>query len=349
MRYLAVKLIPKSFIHLGEREKWLEGSRVHIPSDTLFSALCHCFLLLYGEVEDLLQGFISGDAPFLISSAFPWWDGDFYFPLPKNQLAFGEKLAESSEKDLKQVRYVNQVLLIRLLSGENLSELVDEIKSNFTLKCLPDLGRYESKNKNLAEKDLPTLSVDYEGVAWRTEDVPRVALNRFNNHPGENFFHFGQVAYADRAGLFVLVMIKKKEWLEKIKALFRLLADEGIGGDRSCGKGLFRQPEFLEVEFPEIESVEAEYALSCYFPRENEITGLDESYYELEERKGYIFSPLNRSFRRRSLRVFTEGSVFKGGISRVGRLVDTKPEVFDKHPVYRYGYLFSIPCRMEPK
>lgn len=67
------------------------------------------------------------------------------------------------------------------------------------------------------------------------------------------------------------------------------MCDEGIGGDRTCGKGLFRQPVFLDFEPLHIAEPNAAYSLSAYFPRPEEIAGLDESFYELEERKGYIF------------------------------------------------------------
>lgn len=178
--------------------------------------------------------------------------------------------------------------------------------------------------------------------------MPRVALNRLNNHPGENFFHFGQVKYLENAGLFVLVNIKKKEWAKKVRALFNLLADEGLGGDRTCGKGLFYPPEFLLEEIPEISDANALYAVSTYFPQKQELVGLEQSFYDLALRKGYLYSPVNKSYRRRSLRVFSEGSVFPG-LNRRGTLVDITPEIFKAHRVYRYGLLFSLPCKLEEK
>lgn len=323
MEYLRIKLKPKSFLHLGEREGWLEGSKVHIPSDTLFSALCHVHLLLYGEVETFIQAFKS-DPPFLLSSAFPFWDDDYYFPLPKNQL--------TKEKELKKIKFVNLNLLTRLLSGDSLDDLKEEIETDQSLDCLPRLN----KSKEIKVRLVP----------WQIEDVPRVSLSRFNNHPGENYFHFGQVHFTENAGLFVLVRFKDKSWEPKVRALFNLLADEGVGGDRTAGKGLFYAPEFDYLSMPDTDGANGVYAASTYFPAEDELEALASGYYELELRKGYIFSPANKSYRRRSLRLFSEGSVLPA-VSLKGTLVEITPQIFKAHPVYRYGFLFSIPCKLE--
>lgn len=324
MKYLGIRLKPKSFLHLGDREGWLEGSRIHISSDTLFSALCHCHLLLFGEVDSLISAFKEKEPPFIFSSAFPYWGSELYFPLPKNQLA--------RDKTLKKIRYVNLGLLTRLLNGENLEDLKDEIDKNQTLDCLPRIESKENKKRPL--------------VPWQVEDVPRVSLGRLNNHPGENFFYFGQVSYVKDAGLFVLVKIFNRDWEQKISSLFRLLCDEGVGGDRSAGKGLFHQPDIFELEIPQVDRPGGLYALSVYFPAEGELADIENGFYELEERKGYIFSPANRSYRRRSIRVFSEGSVFPG-LNKRGMLVDISPEVFKVHRVYRYGLLFCLPCKLE--
>ncbi|MBC7348978.1 MAG: type III-A CRISPR-associated RAMP protein Csm4 [Candidatus Aminicenantes bacterium] len=323
MEYLRIKLKPKSFLHLGEREGWLEGSKIHIPSDTLFSALCHYHLLLYGEVDTFIQAFRS-NPPFLLSSAFPFWDDEYYFPLPKNQL--------SKEKELKKIKFVNLNLLTRLLSGDSLDELKEEIETNQELEFLPRLSKKHETKARL--------------VPWEIEDVPRVSLSRLNNHPGENYFHFGQVHFIEKAGLFVLVRFKDKSWEPKVRALFNLLADEGIGGDRTAGKGLFYPPEFDYLSIPDFDGANAVYAASTYFPAEDELGALANGYYELELRKGYIFSPASKSYRRRSLRLFSEGSVLPG-LSRRGTLVDITPQIFKAHPVYRYGFLFPIPCKRE--
>ncbi len=349
MKYLGIKLKPKSSLHLGQRENWLEGTLTYIHSDTIFSALCHCYLLLYGSLDNFLEKFLpensSEEPPFLISSAFPFRGDELFFPLPANQLVPPDADYETAKK-LKKIEFVNLPLLKRLLNGEKIADLLDDIETSNELKTFPPVQQKSPGKKNnqkaLQEK------LDHPDEIYKSEDVPRIALNPLTNHPGENYFHFGQVTYAKDAGLFLLVKFIEPAWENTVKALFRLLADEGIGGDRTCGKGLFHQPEFFEPDIPEVENASGQYAISVCFPRLSELSGLEKSFYELEERKGYVFSPVNRSLRRRSIRVLKEGAVLLNNVKRIGTLADVTPETpLLPHRVYRYGYLFSLPCKLE--
>lgn len=308
MRLTAIKLRPKGPFHIGERENWREGSKTYIPSDTIFSALCHSYLLLYGEVDSLLRDFIAGSPPFLISSAFPYRQQDYFFPVPKNQIP--------KNKELKKIGFVDLNGLERLLYGERLDEIIGKIK---TIPPFP----------------------------WEVEDVPRVGLGRWTNHPGENFFHFGQVRYQEDTGLFLVIDLKDSNFENRLFSTFNLLVHEGIGGDRTSGKGLFNKPEISEIEIDAALNLDGLYSLSMYCPLPDEIPGTARGFYEIEDRKGYIYSPSGQSLRRRSLRMFTEGSVFPSEKKRLGKIVDVTPEAFKAHKVYRYGYIFSIPCRLE--
>jgi len=67
-------------LHIGTRGVTLEESGVDIPSDTLFAALVDACRRLSDPaafVEPFLQ-----DAPFLLSSAFPFVGEVRFFPMP---------------------------------------------------------------------------------------------------------------------------------------------------------------------------------------------------------------------------------------------------------------------------
>ena len=321
------KLLFKSSIHLGERENFLESTDIVIHSDTLFSAFCNCYLLLYGESElnNLLDRFLKGEPPFIISSAFPWWEDKFYFPVPLNQIP--------KEKKFKKIKFVEKDAWGKLLSGEKLENL-----NNF--KSIPDITT-DDENKKTPYKIITT---------------PRVALSRLNNHPGENFFHFGEVFYKENSGLFFLVDFKDETIKKEFEATLRVMSDEGIGGDRTVGKGFFEIKETGTMEFNiEIETGETKLGenkrtyitLSLYYPKEDEIIKFENSFYEIIERKGYIFSPYCKSLRRKSVRMFAEGSVLFTNSEMKGTLANVTPEIFDKHTVYRYGFCFALPCKLE--
>ncbi len=314
------KLLFKSSIHLGERENFLESTDIVIHSDTLFSAFCNCYLLLYGESElnNLLDRFLKGEPPFIISSAFPWWEDKFYFPVPLNQIP--------KEKKFKKIKFVEKDAWEKLLSGEKLENL-----NNF--KSIPDITTDDENKK----------------TPYRIITTPRVALSRLNNHPGENFFHFGEVFYKENSGLFFLVDFKDENIKEKFEATLRVMSHEGIGGDRTIGKGFFEIKGTGEMKFNiEINSNSFGYVtLSLYYPKEEEIKGVKDGYYDIVERKGYIFSPYCKSLRRKSVRMFAEGSVFFTNPEMIGTLANVTPEIFDKHTVYRYGFCFALPCKLE--
>lgn len=317
MEFSICKLKPKSSFHLGERENFLEGTDVIIHSDTLFSAFCNGYLLLYGKtkLEELLQRFLTNNPPFLISSAFPFWKSKLYFPIPYNQIP--------KEKKIKKILFIEKEGFEKLLDGEK----IEEVAENF--KTIPDINAKEE------EKRTP----------WQIITTPRVGLSRLNNHPGDRYFHFGEVFYKENSGLFFLLDFKDDSLKKEFDAVFRLLGDEGIGGDRTVGKG-FYEPEFgqININLPDCESV---ITLSLYSPSESELFDIKDGYYEIIERKGYIYSPYNQSLRRKSIRMFKEGSVFK--TKKKGRIVDITPEIFNFHKIYRYGLCCALPCRLEVK
>lgn len=307
------KLTFKSPLHLGERENIREGTEIFIHSDTLFSAFCHNYLLLYGKpkLELILEKILNRDPPFLITSSFPWWNNSLYFPIPKNQIP--------KDKKAKKILFIEKIGFGRLLSGEKIENLV-------------------------AEK-VKTIPTEEGNNPWEVTNAPRIGLSRLTNQPGDRYFHFGEVFYKENSGLFFLIEFKDKNFEKEFVATFNLMADEGIGGDRSSGRGLFKKPEFgaLEINLPENDSI---VSLSLYHPTDDELFDITNSYYELIERKGYIYSPHSQSLRRKSVRMFSEGSVFAS--KKKGDIADVTPELFEgHHRVFRYGLCFALPCKVE--
>jgi CRISPR-associated protein Csm4 len=109
------------------------------------------------------------------------------------------------------------------------------------------------------------------------------------------------------------------------------------------------KPEFEEIEV-NMEPKNHFVTLSLYYPMKEDIAMLKEGYYELVSRGGWIYSPDAKNLRRRKVRMFSEGSVFKfraelnSGL--YGGLADVKPDEFAEHEVYRYGYAFAVPMEV---
>jgi CRISPR-associated protein Csm4 len=307
------KLRLKSSIHLGQREGVLEETDTIVHSDTFFSAFCINYSLLYGEreLEGLINEFRNGNPPFIFSSLFPFWNEKIFLPIPLNQIP--------KEKDLKKLKFIEKEGFEELLNGEKIENLKEKYK------FIPDI------DEKSEEKE-----------PWEIINNPRVGLSRIASHPGEAYFHFGEVFYKENAGLYFIVDFKDPSIESKFISTLRLMGDEGIGGDRTVGKGHFEilNKDGEEIEINQPQNSQNYILLSLYHPDVNEISDLKEGYYEIIERKGYIYSPYSKTLRKKSVKMFKEGSVFPS--FKKGNIIDITPEIFTKHKIYKYGLAFLV-------
>jgi CRISPR-associated protein Csm4 len=272
--------------------------------------------MLYGkdELETLLNEYQTQKPPFLISSAFPFKQDILLFPLPK-VIDLGE------DKNYKKIEFISQDIF------ESLCKI-----GKFTDK----LSKY---HLCFNKKILSTKPID---EIYRILELPRVTLDRKTSL--SQIYYFSQVEYLDKAGLYFFIKFTNSRLTKKIKAAINLLADEGIGGDRTSGKGLFKKPQFEEITLNIPHQANYFVTLSLYFPTYQEIKALS-GYYDWKQRSGYIYSQDVKNLRKKSIRVFVEGSVFKDN-ENIGDLVDITPQGFSLHHVYRYGYAFKIPIEV---
>jgi len=351
------KLKPKAHFHLGEKETVLEKTSDYIHSDTLFSAICNAYRLLYGteELEAMLERFKRHEPPFLISSAFAYADNILTFPLPlcidwdkyvNSEVTEGlnagrEKKDKIDKFDflklLKHVKFVSKRIFVDMIEDERrIKDYVND--TNIIQGILFTDEEVEGLRTRFDVRENKDINI------WREREVPRVAIDRKTN--SSHIYHFGEVSFADNCGLYFLMNLRMKEYEGKVEAAIRLLGDEGIGGDRTYGKGLFKA-EFDEIEVNR-ESKNHFVTLSLFYPQEEELSKLKDRYYELITRGGWIYSTDAQNLRRRTVRMFSEGSVFSAGSNSGlhGGLADVKPEDFAEHEVYRYGYAFAVPLEV---
>lgn len=89
--------------------------------------------------------------------------------------------------------------------------------------------------------------------------------------------------------------------------------------------------------------------LSLFCPRKSELDGilLNSSSYGLVKRGGYIANPdkpEHSTLRKKSIHMFTEGSVFKVRQELNGKIADLKPDYEGlSQNIWRDGLAFSIP------
>lgn len=335
-KWLEIRLTPSGPFHLGERGVGLEETAEFIHSDTLFGALCWAWTLYHGrEVSGFLEPFLAGDPPFVISSAFPYAGDVHLLPRPR-----GVSLSKDEEEAsrLRKGGWVSLALLAEAAEGP-----VDEGRL---------LPMWE-ESAFLLEDDPSGLPAALRGPngfrPWAITRLPRVSLDRAS-HSSE-IFHAGCLRFAPDCGLYLWAQLRNPHASAELEPLFRLLGDEGLGGERSCGYGQFR-PFFLEIEPPAFSRTEtgAWLLLSLYNPdpRELEALNLRRSAYALIRRKSWVCSPQSRALQTATVQHFSEGSVLvlKDKGSPQGRLVEVlSAGGAIPHPVYRNGLAFAVPWR----
>lgn len=134
-----------------------------------------------------------------------------------------------------------------------------------------------------------------------------------------------------------------------------LLGELGLGGERSSGLGKFKLTwEDADDEWNRLLLFEGNGCLcvSLFHPEDLDIIAdtVNGASYALLERRGWFLSPFSRKqYKRKTVTMFAEGSVFAKKIA--GHLVPVAPEIWIKegnpHPIYRYGYAFTIPVKLK--
>lgn len=370
------KLVKLSFgrsnVHFGEIGIGTEESKERVRSDTLFSAWVSNYAQLYNKqaVEELLAQFLQPKPPMRISSTFIYREDKYstknntnntiyYLPRPlKFPISYkGDDL--KFFKTYKSLNYLPLDIWQRWYQGEG-----------FTDQDALDLI---DKTNGGEGGTLATLGAfDYKG-AFKSHKLPKVAIDRTTR--ATNFYHTGYVQYNWEAngnsikslsGLYFLVCFEdtKPELINKLEAALDLLGEQGIGGERSSGAGLF-QAEWLDlasasstwneiVDFQD--DLSYQYLISLLWDNDESILRHlvedQNSSYEIQERGGW-FS--NRNVRRQMVRMFTEGSVFSIKPEKLGgKLANITPsELIDQdgtykiHPVYRSGISLSLPIKVK--
>ncbi len=238
-----------------------------IPSSyTIFGAICWAYRILYGKdrLNDMLIDFENRNIPFLVSSFMPKVNGKYYFPRP-NLKAQRKDSVKGDYKRLKKISYVEFDIFKRVLDAE--------IKTEFELN---------EALSNMSD-ELSKISIASKYY------ISRASIDRINSTIDGS----GQLYFEEVVGLtdsFMLVAVKDNEVEKELKAVFRLLEDINIGGNRSIGYG-----KVVFGDFQEFEELEAYFntqtdtfiSLAPVIP-EPATYDLENSYYQYFTFRGAI-------------------------------------------------------------
>ena len=331
MKTKIYKLNFKTPVYIGTNSPTLSHSDYIVHADTMFSAIVNCWLKLYPEDRGIL--FSDNDSVsvgfdlFKISSAFPFYKETLFLPKP-------ESIEFKNCEDLKaakRAKFIEYSIFLDYLNGADVD--------NCEVSILEEDSRFIVSESNTASEK--------PGRFIYQSEVVRIKKNSIT---GETLpYYFTRCHFKKESGLFLLAIFKNDEIERKFDASIRLLGDTGIGGERSIGHGLF-WVEKSEIQLPVKGGESSEFInLSTYNPiGETENINFGDSYYVIQERKGWIEDYDSRGLRKNPVKMIMEGSVLnmKNNFKPCGSLILVSkpfPELGLTHNVYRYGCFFGFP------
>jgi CRISPR-associated protein Csm4 len=305
----AVLLRLRGPLHVGKDS--LDSADAVVHSDTLFGAVGSVLPRLGLDPDEFTAKVIESD--FRISSAYPFFEDTYYLPKPVNADSL---LREIIDRDKESYRVAKKFKKAKLLPKEVFEKVIAA-----------------SIEPEELEKALP------EGLPVKTVDLPKVALDRVTSN--SSIYYLTQVVPEEGAGLYFLYDGDEKLFRDYLLPAVRYLGDEGLGGKRSWGLGLF------DVEVRDFEIKQPEAGLYVTLSMVLQKSGNELAFWEPVKRSGWISNSVKP--RRKPTMLFArEGSVVT--TRGAGRIVDLDDygnysgEV--GHKVHVYGRTFPVATRL---
>lgn len=321
MSYFLIRLRFNTAVHFGASDSAdsLSLSLDHILADTLFSALCHTALQLYGEseVERLIS--MAKDGVFRLSDTMPWrvdenGDDEWFLPKPMIHSNHKTEISHDEQKKLKKLKWI---------SVNDFQSYIDSLNGG---------DKFDTKSK--------------AAQFGHDEYMTRVAVTESS---GNTPYRVGLYRFCEDCGLYAIAEIDD-EYEERLASLMYTLGCNGLGGKVTSGLGKFDFDAaddmiLLDAHYDDAtewlyraltNSYNTSLLLTSSLPRDDELEkSLDGASYLLVRRGGFAmsenFSPTPT--KKRTQYFFRAGSMFErrydGDVYIVGKGA--------AHSVYRYS------------
>lgn len=344
--FITYRLTFTTPLHIGDYKPFEYGSSLkYIHSDTLRSAL------LAVRAQYGLSIPEDGDSGFVISSLFPFINGvsddcTYFFPKPITGLPVLPEQVKSIKK-VKKVSWLDGTYMTKLLSGEKITDFggkeCEHIRGSLLSKIFKEQSPYRNE----------------EHPVFESQVSQRVSIPRIRNSDDENrLFSMERLYFREDAGLYFIFdgTDAQRHWLEESLDLLKM---EGLGTDRNIGHGIFTwNSDQVSIEIPD--DAQHILTLGLYHPEDqatlSTMVGDDDSIgWKLLKRGGWITDPAYQSIRKRSVYMFTEGSVFKKPGNFKGHIglpaINLQPRDDEgdypvNHPIWRCGRTLAFPIKI---
>ena len=303
-------------------------------SDAFYSAVCAAMSQL-GLAEEWLQATArSADAPAVRFSSFFPFIGDTLLVVPPRSLW---PPPESTKTRYKGAHFVPLSVIESLLSEKALDEDRWAVDGESECLVVSNQGRGPFR---VALRS----SAGVDRLQNAAVEVHSTACLEFTRAGGL----WTIVQFADEAAL--------SQWQVPVRSALLLLADSGLGGERSRGWGRSEAPEWQPWLPPKGSSAQAgtseqqgdraHWLLSLYTPAENDAVDWKRGNYATVSRRGRIESSARWGEAKQPTTMIAEGSVLLASNELRGAASNVAPADFP-HPVFRAGFAVtvSIPWR----
>jgi CRISPR/Cas system CSM-associated protein Csm4 (group 5 of RAMP superfamily) len=295
-------------------------------SDSLYSAVTQAMSRL-GWLEEWLDATARSEAAPAVrfSSLFPFL-GDVQFVSPPRTLW---PPAPSPKVRWRDAKFVPLSVVTALVTDQPLDD---------------SAWHLDGASECLLPKDGPYRTGPFRSALRTSAAVDRLRMDAVEVHST------ACLEFVDGAGMWAVVGIGDESWADRVKAALRLVADSGLGGEKSLGWGRSADPEFVDGVLPDIvlASRQAEgeepgwWLLSLFSPGREDAVDWQRGSYSIVTRGGRIDSPVRSGDLKKQLRMVEEGSVVAAPAPPRGAAPDVAPEGFP-HPVFRWGVPLAIP------
>ncbi len=294
-------------------------------SDALFSAVCSAMSQL-GLAEQWLDATAtSAQAPAVRFSSFFPFIGETLLVVPPRSLW---PPPESAKVRYKGAHFVPMPVIESLLSDKAIDEDRWAVDGESECLVVSNQGRGPFR------------------VALRSS----AAVDRLHQAAVE-VHSTACLEFTRAGGLWTIVQFADEtalaQWQAPVQSALLLLADSGLGGERSRGWGRSDAPEWQRWTPPQSTGVEpagdhAQWLLSLYTPAANDAVDWKRGNYATVSRRGRIESRARWGEPKPAMTMIAEGSVLVASNELRGAATNVAPEGFP-HPVYRAGFAVTVP------
>lgn len=333
------KLYLNDFQNFQTGEKEFNDDMDIIHSDTLFSAIINCFALIYGKaaVEEFIGEFRKRHI--MVSSMFYFLDviknrkinSIYFLPIP-----FLRYLSSLPKNDIYDFKFISFKLFSELICNFDSEKESSQLNSNFNIISeeflCSDSELPPNMNLNLKMKVIES-KISLNQSRAQTSNLRSFLEESILLNPQK------YSDYVKNLGMFFLAEIKSTQ-VDRFNSSLRLLCDEGIGGKKSFGKGVFSHfvtEEFI-YDYKLFNEAGCKINLSLFSPNSNELKTLNNSIMRYLSIVRGGWTPNN--IKTKDIRMIKEGSVFNKKLK--GHLVNITPQKFTDHKIYRNGTGFFL-------